>query len=472
MSIRRNIQATTIFGDGVTSKFNFNLKNKDYSYNLITKNFIHQEPLTNYTINDSNEVTFTIPPALGDTLTCYSFDTTVDKPITEKDNITNIIRTIHIGDGITKTFNLKGTNIKSDNYVVTVGGKVYENNNTLFKISNNVLEFLPGPLGTGIILQVFAFASNLYEKNILGGVSQRDNVASLVRTTLVADGVKDTYKITGASSNKSKYCLVFVNNFLIEGGIDYIISQNRVKFFSIPPKNAHLTFIAFKAEAIKKYTRVKYINKETTPNERELFNNYWREQISHYGVTVNYYTNLTTKANADYVYGESALAGYSEPEELNIVVKLDSENSMFTKFGHIMDSDGTAYIHHEDFQEVFGQRTEPKIGDLIELSEIGSDRLNYPDRGPRLMEIVDKQDEIPGETNNLAGHYVWYIKLKRFDYSREQSILPELGTKEAEDTGETISTPAGDINKIQELSKQIFDYDKNSCSNDDIYGDY
>jgi hypothetical protein len=137
-----------------------------------------------------------------------------------------------------------------------------------------------------------------------------------------------------------------------------------------------------------------------------------------------------------------------------------------------MDSDGTAYIHHEDFQEIFGQRTEPKIGDLIELSEIGSDRLNYPDRGPRLMEIVDKQDEIPGETNNLAGHYVWYIKLKRFDYSREQSILPELGTKEAEDTGETISTPEGDINKIQELSKQIFDYDKNSCSNDDIYGDY
>jgi hypothetical protein len=335
-----------------------------------------------------------------------------------------------------------------------------------------VLEFLPGPLGPGIVLQVFAFASNLYEKSITGGVSQRDNVASLIRTTLIADGVKDTYKITGASSNKSKYCLVFVNNFLIEGGIDYIISQNRVKFFNTPLKNAHLTFIAFKAEAIKKYNRVKYINKETTPNERELFNNYWREQISHYGVTVNYYTNLTTKANADYVYGESALAGYSEPEELNIVVKLDSENSMFTKFGHIMDSDGTAYIHHEDFQEVFGQRTEPKIGDLIELTEIGSDRLNYPDRGPRIMEIVDKQDEIPGETNNLAGHYVWYIKLKRFDYSREQSILPELGTKDAEDTGETISTPDGDINKIQELSRQIFDYNNNSCSNDDVYGDY
>ena len=472
MSIRRNIQAFTTVGNGAARYYSFGLQSQDYSYSLVTIDYIHQKPNIDYTIDVAYDVVFAVPPTAGSILTCYSLDSTITTPITEEDNITNIICTTHVGDGVTADFKINGPIVKKDNYIVVIGGKICADINYIYDINNNILTFRPGPLGIGIVLQIFTFTSNLFEKNIIGGVSQKDNLATITRTTLIADGVKDTYKITGASSNKSKYCLVFVNNFLIEGGVKYIISQNRVKFTDVPPKNAHLTFIAYKAEAFKKYTRVKYINKETTPNERELFNNYWREQISHYGVTVNYYTNLTTKANADYVYGESALAGYSEPEELNIVVKLDSENSMFTKFGHIMDSDGTAYIHHEDFQEVFGQRTEPKIGDLIELTEIGRDRLNYPDRGPRLMEIVDKQDEIPGETNNLAGHYVWYIKLKRFDYSREQSILPELGTKEAEDTGETISTPAGDINKIQELSKQIFDYDRNSCSNDDIYGDY
>ena len=73
------------------------------------------------------------------------------------------------------------------------------------------------------------------------------------------------------------------------------------------------------------------------------------------------------------------------------------------------------------------------------------------------------------EINNLAGHYVWILKLKRFDYSKEFSMLPELGTKDVAYDGETI---ANQINPYEELSKKVFDYDKNTCSNDKVYGDY
>lgn len=85
------------------------------------------------------------------------------------------------------------------------------------------------------------------------------------------------------------------------------------------------------------------------------------------------------------------------------------------------------------------------------------------------MEIVQKDDEIYNEINNIAGHYVWVLKLKRFDYSKEPSMLPELGTKDPSITGETVPNLP---NPYEELSRKVFDYDKNPCSNDKVYGDY
>jgi hypothetical protein len=473
MSLQRNITAATYTGNNSTQKFyGVGLVNKNPSYSIITIDGIRQLPGSDYVIEDDFGVMFSSPPGVDKKITIYALETSSSAVnISEYDNITTIQRSNYITDGTTKVYLIGNTTPKKNNCLVVVNGKLYELG-SIFSIEANTPNYINfySPLPRGLILQIISFTHT--PAKIIGGVSQKDRTEIITTTNLIAEANKDVYVITGADSNKTTYCLAFVNGMLYEGGIDYIISHNRVKFIRQPAAGSQLSFVAFKADLNKKetYSRVRYLNKDNNVNERSLFNSWWREQISHYGTTVNYHVNLTTKQNADVIYGESPTAGYSEPAEINIIIKVDNESSMFSRFGLITDTDSTAYIHHDDFQEVFGLGSEPKAGDLLELIEIGNDRLNYPNRGPRIMEITDKLDEIPAEINNLAGHYIWCIKLKRFDYSREASMLPELGTKSAEDTGEI--DPETNKSAIDELSKQIFDYDNNPCSNDSVYGDY
>jgi hypothetical protein len=63
---------------------------------------------------------------------------------------------------------------------------------------------------------------------------------------------------------------------------------------------------------------------------------------------------------------------------------------------------------------------EPKAGDIFQLSEFGDDRP--ADRQPKYFEVTEKLDEDISQINNLAGHYVFLIKAKRYDYSFEPGI--------------------------------------------------
>ena len=465
----KNVICTNTLGDGVSTIFNAaGIISTDSAYCVVTVAGVTKVAGSDYTISPNLKINFTTPPAAGDTIIIYVFETSsYNLSVTGKDNVTTMTRTAIVTDGIQSSYTARGpVALSADNYIVTLGGKILQNI-TEYSVASNVISLTTLP-PRGLILQILAITSNLYD-TVRGGVSPKDILTLSTRTTAIADGIRDTYIMTGSTSNKSVYTLVFVDGLMYEGGIDYIVSLNRVKFIRKPAAGSFLTFIAFGAAPSPMVPppmeRVRYLNKDANLNERTLYRNWWREQISHYGTTVNYYVNLTNRGNVDYIYGEAPLAGYSEPEELNVAVKIDGETSSFSRWGLISDTDSTAYIHHDDFQEIFGERSEPKMGDLIELTEVGIDRLNFPDRGPRLMEITEKLDEVPGEINNLAGHYVWFLKLKRFDYSKESSILPELGTIDAADTGE-------DSTQINELSKQIFNYDQNPCSNDNVYGDY
>lgn len=69
---------------------------------------------------------------------------------------------------------------------------------------------------------------------------------------------------------------------------------------------------------------------------------------------------------------------------------------------------------------------EPKPKDVFQLTVFGCDR--QWDRGNRMFEITNVEDEIIAENFNLAfGHYVWKITAKRYRYSFE------TGTSQADD---------------------------------------
>lgn len=478
MSNVKNIYASSHTANGISDEYQaFGLNTVDPSYCIVSVGKETQTHGTHYTVLPNFKIKFTTIPVAGRSIDIYSFsEAAKTNAIGEGDNVTSVTRTTYISDGSTNTFTVNGNLVNTDNCIVTAGAGIFSSGYIYqygrdYNIINNTIVFTATPPAR-FTINILVFSSNQFL--IKGGVSARDNIAIVKRHDVVADGTKDTYTITGATSNKSIYCLVAFNGRMLEGGTDYIVSHNRVKFMKRPAAGDKLVFIAFGAAPSVKIPkpvtdRVRYLDKSNNLNERTLFRNYWREQISQYGLTVNYYTNLTNLANADVIYGEAPLAGYSEPEELNIAIKVDSETSLFSKFGYMSDTEATCYIHHDDFQEVYGTGSEPKAGDLIEFTEIGIDRLNYPKRGPRIMEITEKNDEVPAEINNLAGHYVWQVKMKRFDYSREKTIIPELGTVEPTNTGETVP---GVPNAIDELSKQIFDYEKSLCSDDSVYGDY
>jgi hypothetical protein len=474
----KNVYLSSHTTDGINDEYQiYGLTTTDPSHCLVSLNKATLSFGRDYTILPNFKVKFTTTPSANLPVDIYSFATTSKNvALDDKDNVTCITKTTHITDGVTNTYRANGAVVTPENCIVMAGagfsrsGYIYQHNKDYTINNNNIVFNTTPPVRFTVIILVFS--SNQFD--IKGGVSARDNVSVVRRHDLVADGIRDTYTISGGTSNKSLYCLVAFNGRMLDGGTDYIVSHNRVKFKSKPSAGVRLTFVIFGAADPVKIpksltNRVRYLDKSNNLNERTLYRNYWREQISHYGLTVNYYTNLTTKSNADVIYGEAPMAGYSEPEELNIAIKIEAETSMFSKFGYMSDTEATCYIHHDDFQEIFGPESEPKAGDLIEFTEISTDRLNYPKRGPRIMEITEKNDEVPGEINNLAGHYVWQIKMKRFDYSREKTMIPELGTTDPTETGETVP---GVPNPIEDLSKQVFDYEKSLCSNDSVYGDY
>lgn len=223
------------------------------------------------------------------------------------------------------------------------------------------------------------------------------------------------------------------------------------------------------------YNTLRYLNKGINYNERLLMSSYWREQINIYGMIVKYYVNKTTAQNADVLYGSAPAAGFNTPVQIIMIVKPDADASTFTRFGLMSDTDASAYIHPDDFEKVLGAGKEPKAGDVIELIEYGSDRINYPSRGPYYLELTERTDETFGqETNPIAGHYVWRFKCKRFNFSHESEVQPELGTKNSADSGSInlSATPPVTATYIDIESKKIFDYDTTCNSNDNVYGDY
>jgi hypothetical protein len=207
--------------------------------------------------------------------------------------------------------------------------------------------------------------------------------------------------------------------------------------------------------------QVRFLNKGYNANERSNFDGWWYEQINIYGQDVLYYNNQTSLSSANVLYGEQPDAGFGQGKDMIVLLNVTNDSYLLSKFGIIADSDMSGVIHPNHFTKIYGLSSEPKAGDLMMLKEFGSDRLNYPKRGATVYELTEVIDEF--QLNALGGHYVWFFKAKRYDYSFENGS-PGSGIG---------NTPNNDNDKLEQLADSNFDYpQENPCSNTSVYGEY
>jgi hypothetical protein len=206
---------------------------------------------------------------------------------------------------------------------------------------------------------------------------------------------------------------------------------------------------------------LRYLNKGINQDERQNFSNWWLEQINIYGQEVVYYSNTITLSASNFLYGEQPDAGFTSGNNLIVLLNLNNDSLLLSKFGIVADSDVVGVIHPTSYTNIFGLKSEPKAGDVMTLSEYGADRLNYPKRGPTVYQLTEVIDEFQG--NPLGGHYVWFFKAKRYDYSFSPNG-PTAGLG---------NVALDDNDKANQASLNNFDYNNdNPCDNTSVYGNY
>jgi hypothetical protein len=148
-----------------------------------------------------------------------------------------------------------------------------------------------------------------------------------------------------------------------------------------------------------------------------------------------------------------------------MLTDITNDSLMLSKFGIMADCDMTAVVHISSFYEKFGCGFEPKSGDLIRLTEYGADRPGG--RSAPIYQITERDDEYLALTNPLIGHYVWYIKCKRFEYSYESNLTSQHNNKQISDGGDYGRLAGGENpedmfqpypDSVQNSSKCIYDY--------------
>ena len=216
----------------------------------------------------------------------------------------------------------------------------------------------------------------------------------------------------------------------------------------------------------------RFTDKQSINCDINLVSNYWREQIQLYGQRVNYYVSTFNLTSADALYGEQPTSIYSAPSSIIFGINLNENALLLSKYGLVSDDEITAFVHIETYYAVFGANAEPKSGDIFSLSEYGNDRPGT--RGPNFYEVTQRLDQDIAQINSLAGHYVWLIKGKRYEYSFEPGLSGEIGNDQVFD--DTVAPGVSGATKpypynVNEEGQNIFNYNQ-SAGFDSVYGGY
>lgn len=216
----------------------------------------------------------------------------------------------------------------------------------------------------------------------------------------------------------------------------------------------------------------RFTDKAATTCDVSIYSNYWREQIELYGQRVDYYVCNFDLASADGLYGEQPTKDYNPPQSIIFGVNLNENALLLSKYGLVSDDEITAFVHVSAFYTVFGAGAEPKAGDVFSLTEYGNDRVGG--RGPNFYEITQRLDQDIAQINPLAGHYVWLIKGKRYEYSFEPGLTGEQANDQVFD--DTVTVGVSGAGKpynydADTAGSSVFNYD-NTTNFDGVYGGY
>jgi hypothetical protein len=214
-----------------------------------------------------------------------------------------------------------------------------------------------------------------------------------------------------------------------------------------------------------------FTDKSQNGCERLLYSNYWQEQINLYGQNVLYFVNSFNLSSSDNLYGEEPTQKFQEPKFIKIAINLNENALMLSKYGLMSEDEVTAYVHISGYYSVFGYGAEPKSGDIFQLYDYGLDRPGG--RNGRFYEITERLDQDIAQINPLAGHYVWLLKAKRFEYSFEPGLSGGTDTVNDQIFDDAKNPSVSGANKPYSYSadaQNIFDYSINN--NDSVYGGY
>jgi hypothetical protein len=214
-------------------------------------------------------------------------------------------------------------------------------------------------------------------------------------------------------------------------------------------------------------------NADEFQGESVIFNSAFDELINNFGSNVNYYVNTYNVSAIDNLYGEDPTKAYLDPQRIRMYITVSDNAITLKKFGFASDEEFTGYISIDTFTNQFsslnytsfGQRVEPKSGDVVELVDYACRPGN---RGPRFYEITERVDEDIPNLNPMYGSYVYRLKGKRLEYSFEPGLSGgEQGNKQVMDNSDASKSYPGDIDTLS-ITK-VFDQ---TVNNTDIYGTY
>lgn len=184
--------------------------------------------------------------------------------------------------------------------------------------------------------------------------------------------------------------------------------------------------------------------------DQVVMDNTIKSFIEEKGYPVLYYPYLFEIEKAEHLHGEHSAAGYGVPFKMYAYMTIEEQPSWFAMQGIDSDTTATIFIHiktwreqiktflqdptceqYEDYSKIYNlnyieekdivHAIEPKVKDLIQLTTFGCDREF--DRGNKIFEITNKEDETFSDNMNVAGgHYVWKITAKRYRYSFEEGM--------------------------------------------------
>lgn len=215
---------------------------------------------------------------------------------------------------------------------------------------------------------------------------------------------------------------------------------------------------------------IRFNLKSNTVNERaQTYKRWWKEQVRLYGTKIDYYVRNFTLSASDKVYGENAHQGYHPKASFVMLIDLTDGSLTYSQYGLVSDDELTAIIDIETYQDSISASTEPKAGDVFQLTEYGDDRPNS--RDGKIFEITERLDQSVNEINQLQGHYVFRLKARRNDHAFLPGLDAEAGSTQVTDTSGVGSLTAIETDYINDLDtdqSSYFDYG----TNDDVYGDY